>query len=79
MGHTHLPGILTIDGRFVSPKECGNRYQLGAEKVMINVGSVGQPRDGDPRACYVLLDDNEVRFRRVDYDVESTMKKLRGL
>ena len=44
--------------------------------VMINVGSVGQPRDGDPRACYVILDDNLVRFRRVEYPFEETIRKI---
>ncbi|HUE71449.1 MAG TPA: metallophosphoesterase family protein [Pirellulaceae bacterium] len=79
MGHTHLPGILTVDYRFISPEECGYRYLLGGERTMINVGSVGQPRDGDLRACYVLLDDDKVIFRRIEYDAETTMKKLRGI
>jgi diadenosine tetraphosphatase ApaH/serine/threonine PP2A family protein phosphatase len=43
---------------------------------MVNVGSVGQPRDGDPRACYVVLSDNEIEFRRVNYPVEKTMEKI---
>lgn len=79
MGHTHLPGVLTRDLRYISPKECGYFYRLGSDKTMINVGSVGQPCDGDERACYVLLDRDEVTFRRVDYDLETTRKKLREL
>ncbi len=79
MGHTHLPGILTADYRFISPEECSNRYVLGGERTMINVGSVGQPRDGDERACYVLLEGDEVNFRRVEYDGEATRRKLSGL
>jgi len=43
---------------------------------MINVGSVGQPRDGDPRACYVILEDDLVRFRRVEYPFEQTIRKI---
>ena len=45
---------------------------------MINVGSVGQPRDGDPRACYTILDEDEgiIHFRRVQYDVVSTQHKI---
>ena len=43
---------------------------------MINVGSVGQPRDGDPRACYVVLEDDVVRFRRVEYPFEKTIAKI---
>jgi len=56
-GHTHVPGIFTEDLRFFSPEEVGYEYRLTDQKAMINVGSVGQPRDGDPRACYVVLDD----------------------
>jgi predicted phosphodiesterase len=58
-GHTHVPGVFTEDLRFFSPEEIGNEYVLGDQKTMINVGSVGQPRDSDPRACYVVLDDGD--------------------
>ncbi len=54
----------------------GYEYRLSDEKTMTNVGSVGQPRDGDPRACYVVLDEGTVRFRRVDYPFEQTIKKI---
>jgi len=40
------------------------------------VGSVGQPRDGDWRACYVLLADETINYRRVEYDIDSTIKKI---
>ena len=43
---------------------------------MVNVGSVGQPRDGDPRACYVMLTDDQIEFRRVAYPVEKTIEKI---
>jgi diadenosine tetraphosphatase ApaH/serine/threonine PP2A family protein phosphatase len=43
---------------------------------MVNVGSVGQPRDGDPRACWVLLSDKDIAFRRVPYAVEQTAEKI---
>jgi diadenosine tetraphosphatase ApaH/serine/threonine PP2A family protein phosphatase len=56
-GHTHIPGVFTENFQFFSPEEIDHEYTLGEGKVMINVGSVGQPRDGDPRACYVILDD----------------------
>jgi diadenosine tetraphosphatase ApaH/serine/threonine PP2A family protein phosphatase len=58
-GHTHVPGVFTESYQFFSPEEIDHEYTLGDGKVMINVGSVGQPRDGDPRACYVILDDGE--------------------
>jgi predicted phosphodiesterase len=76
-GHTHVPGIFTEDGRFLSPGDVGGRYALGGNKLMINVGSVGQPRDGDPRACYVLVTDAAtVEFRRVPYAFEKTAEKI---
>ena len=50
--------------------------QLGAVQV-VNPGSVGQPRDGDPRASYVVIEDGRVEFRRVAYDVERTVCQLR--
>ena len=56
-GHTHVPGIFTEGYQFYSPDEIDFTYTLGDGKVMVNVGSVGQPRDGDNRACYVILDD----------------------
>ena len=56
-GHTHVPGVFTENNQFFSPEEIDHEYTLGEGKVMINVGSVGQPRDGDPRACYVVLED----------------------
>ena len=62
--------------RFFSPSELGGEFVLGDDKVMINVGSVGQPRDGDPRSSYAVLDDNRVGFRRVEYALEETVQKI---
>jgi predicted phosphodiesterase len=56
-GHTHVPGVFTEGYQFYAPEEIDNEYTLGDGKLMINVGSVGQPRDGDNRACYIVLDD----------------------
>jgi predicted phosphodiesterase len=78
-GHTHVPGVFTEDGRFISPTEMGNKYSLPTSKIMVNVGSVGQPRDGDPRACYVLLTDNAIEYRRVQYAFEKTMEKIHAI
>lgn len=77
-GHTHVPGVFTEDLRFYSPEDMGYEYRLTESKTMVNVGSVGQPRDGDSRACYVVLDDNDlmVCFRRVEYPFEETIKKI---
>ena len=75
-GHTHVPGVFTESFNFLSPDEIDYEYRLGSEKTMINVGSVGQPRDGDPRSCYVVLEDDVVRFRRVEYPLEQTVEKI---
>lgn len=77
-GHTHIPGVFTSQMEFLTPEDCGYQYQLIGDKTMINVGSVGQPRDGDPRACYVILDDdsNRVEFRRIDYPYDQTAEKI---
>ncbi len=47
------------------------------DKVFINPGSVGQPRDGDPRAAYTLIEDDHVAFCRVEYDIETTVAVMR--
>jgi predicted phosphodiesterase len=76
-GHTHVPGVFTQSQKFYSPEDINYQYRLtNSEKTMVNVGSVGQPRDGDPRACYVVLEDDLLKFRRIDYDVEKTIKKI---
>jgi predicted phosphodiesterase len=75
-GHTHVPGVFTEDGRFLRPDQLGDGFTLGTQKCLINVGSVGQPRDGNCRSCYVILDDQTVRFRRVSYPLEETAGKI---
>lgn len=75
-GHTHVPGVFTAEMSFLRPEEIGYRYQLSREKAMVNVGSVGQPRDGDWRSCYAILEDSWITFRRVEYDVDATIKKI---
>ena len=77
-GHTHLPGIFRMGPDFVAPEDIDYEYSLNDEKIMCNVGSVGQPRDEDPRACYVILDDEAkvLTYRRVDYPFDETAKKI---
>lgn len=82
VGHTHVPGVFLEDLSFTRPSELfANTYFVdNDEKALINIGSVGQPRDGDIRASYVLLDDEpgnqRVVFRRIDYDVEETARAI---
>ncbi len=79
-GHTHVPGVFTHNLNFYSPDELNYRYELSQEKVLINVGSVGQPRDGDNRACYVILETDppqaSITYRRLDYPRERTQAKI---
>lgn len=77
-GHTHVPGVFVDDPYFEPPDELANsRYALGEEKVIINVGSVGQPRDRDPRAAYVIVNEDEVEFVRIAYNIDVTARKIR--
>jgi diadenosine tetraphosphatase ApaH/serine/threonine PP2A family protein phosphatase len=82
-GHTHVPGVfLELSGdqyAFYRPDEIENTHKLDNRKTLCNVGSVGQPRDGDPRGCYVLLHEGTIRFRRVEYDIETTIKKIHAI
>jgi diadenosine tetraphosphatase ApaH/serine/threonine PP2A family protein phosphatase len=57
----------------------GRELELGGVRALLNPGSVGQPRDGDPRAAYLLLDldAQQASFRRVEYDVEQTQREMR--
>ena len=75
-GHTHVPGIFTENYQFLSPEDVDGNYKLDGHKTLCNVGAVGQPRDGNWRACYVMLDGDNIRYRRVEYDVESTIRKI---
>ena len=77
-GHTHVPIIYEKMGSITHYEPCDFRVELG-QKLFINVGSVGQPRDGDPRASYVIYDMNTktIRFRRLEYDVAAAQARIR--
>jgi predicted phosphodiesterase len=81
VGHTHVPGCFFLEPPdFYNPEDLDGEYILEPDKkVLINVGSVGQPRDRDPRASYAIFDEDVVRFIRVDYDVEAVMEKVRNI
>jgi len=79
VGHTHVPGVFLDDPYFDPPDELTEpgRYTLtDEEKAIINVGSVGQPRDRDPRASYVVVDGCTVEFVRVEYDTDKAASKI---
>ena len=80
VGHTHLPGVFLDEPDFYLPDELGNVYPVvDGEKAIINIGSVGQPRDRDNRASYVFVEDNEINFVRLPYDFETTMEKIKAI
>ena len=78
-GHTHLPIVFDKHQRVSRSSYTCVRIGIG-RKYYFNVGSVGQPRDGDPRAAYVVFDTKarEVELRRVAYDIRSTQEKIRA-
>ena len=78
VGHTHVPGVFLEGPDFYSPDELDYKFELTDEKAVINVGSVGQPRDRDPRSSFVVVDRHVVEFVRVPYDVETTVRKVDG-
>ncbi|MBI9016308.1 MAG: metallophosphoesterase family protein [Phycisphaerae bacterium] len=79
VGHTHVPGVFLDDPDFYSVSELEYVYKIcKEEKAIINVGSVGQPRDQDTRASYVVVDDEKIEFCRVEYDIEKTVKAIMG-
>jgi predicted phosphodiesterase len=80
VGHTHLPGVFLDEPDFYLPSELGNVYPIVEdEKAIINIGSVGQPRDRDNRASYVYIEENEVHFVRLEYDYKTTAEKIKAM
>lgn len=76
VGHTHRPFLIEMSpsgelnfSKVAMEKRAGSRY-------IINAGSIGQPRDGDPRASYVVADDKGFEIIRVSYDIAVTQKKM---
>lgn len=81
VGHNHKPFLATREG-FLHPHAGLSEFQVpGDERLYVSVGSVGQPRDRDPRACFVTFDGAKVAYHRVPYPVERTAEKIlaRGL
>jgi diadenosine tetraphosphatase ApaH/serine/threonine PP2A family protein phosphatase len=79
VGHSHVPLIFELDGKQVMLREFGEaEVILSTNRMIINPGSVGQPRDGDPRASYAIYDTvrKTIGHYRVDYDIAATQKKM---
>ena len=79
VGHTHVPGVFLEGPDFYTPDELDYRFEITDEKAIINVGSVGQPRDRDPRTSYVVVDESSIEFVRLEYDVKATVKKFEAV
>jgi len=78
-GHTHVPVAFIRSGKGTQVSQYKKiNIELG-QKYFINVGSVGQPRDRDPRASYVVFDisNHVIELRRLEYDIPSTQAKIR--
>ena len=85
VGHSHIPFICRPqeDSAVFLEFPLDTPVSLGSERMIINPGSVGQPRDGDPRASYAIYDSEEgvVYHHRAEYDIPKTQEKMseRGL
>jgi diadenosine tetraphosphatase ApaH/serine/threonine PP2A family protein phosphatase len=79
-GHTHIPGVFHLDSRDeIQSLGSSGRIAVPREgKVLVNAGSIGQPRDRNPQACYVVYETatRTVEFRRVPYDIEAAKEKI---
>ncbi len=79
-GHTHVPFIFEQDEIMVNEgyMKHGDSIMLGDKRLIINAGSVGQPRDRDPRASYALYDSERmvIEHYRVSYDINETQRKM---
>jgi predicted phosphodiesterase len=76
-GHTHVPKVYVKTDRVREIPAESILIEPNA-KYFINAGSVGQPRDGDPRSCYVIYDSESkiIQFRRLEYDMATTQQKI---
>lgn len=78
VGHSHVPGVYSLkDGKI--EYACAKRMKMDKDgKYIVNVGSVGQPRDSDNRACYCVYDTEaeEIEFRRIEYDIQKAHDKI---
>jgi predicted phosphodiesterase len=84
VGHSHVPLAIALDGDALvgGVARAGTEAALEADRWLLNPGSVGQPRDGDPRAAYLVLDPGlRAMFHRVEYPIERTQAEMleRGL
>jgi predicted phosphodiesterase len=79
VGHTHIAGVFIKDklGKVYYQQDDFSKIEP-ENKYIVNVGSVGQPRDGNPKAAYSIYDTErkEVQIKRISYDIQTTVKKI---
>lgn len=75
VGHTHWPGVHRPDFRFTQATDEQREFKLDGPCI-VNVGSVGQPRDGDPRASFAIVTGDRAEIHRVPYDFRRTQAKI---
>jgi diadenosine tetraphosphatase ApaH/serine/threonine PP2A family protein phosphatase len=79
IGHSHLPLIFNCgEIRQLNKIQNNAVIKLGSDRLIINPGGVGQPRDGDPRAAYAIYDDiaGTIAFQRVKYDIPAVQQRM---
>jgi putative phosphoesterase len=70
--------LVHVDADFVCVGHSHIPFHLRLGRVdVLNPGSIGQPRDGDPRAAYAVIEDGSVSLRRADYDIDATLRQMR--
>jgi len=80
VGHTHVAGVFTDEPDFYPPPDLRDVYRfVSGEKAVINPGSVGQPRDRDPRASYCILHEDRVEFVRLEYPIQEVVDKIAAI
>ncbi len=81
LGHSHVPLVIFENQGFMLVQGEERDIDVSKGKVIVNVGSVGQPRDNDPRACFVLLDTEKrkISYVRVEYDIRAAAEKILGI
>ncbi len=76
IGHSHVPLVFSLREGRIFKQLIG--LNIETDRYILNVGSVGQPRDGDPRSCFVIIDDEALtaEYVRLEYPVEKTYQKI---
>jgi predicted phosphodiesterase len=82
-GHTHIPSLFSLEGRVLGVRalrgRTGTIHLQPNGRYLVNPGSIGQPRDRDPRASYMTYDSERriVRWHRVEYPIEEAQRRIR--